>query len=133
LTNIVAGTTCPRCDALRSSKPFDNDTPMKQSSGKPAGKKTVFGVAWYRPEQWRRLVEICSDADTLDDSYEHWLRNATARFDELTAAGFRLKRVDVDVERLLAWCVVQGRPVDNRARAEYAAKLLEDEYKNRAK
>ena len=93
----------------------------------------IIGVAWYRPEQWSRLVEICADADALDESYEGWLRNATARFAELTAAGFSLQRVDVDVERLLAWCVVQGRPVDNTARSEYAAKLLVDERKNRAK
>jgi hypothetical protein len=109
------------------------DTLMKSSTGKPDRKKTIFGVAWYRREQWSRLVELCSDADALDASYEDWLRNATARFTELTAAGLTLKRVDVDVERLLAWCLVQGRPVDNQARSEYAAKLLEDERRNRTK
>ena len=104
---------------------------MRETKGKPRAKKLVTGVAWYRPEQWSRLVEICSDADALDMTYEDWLRNATARFEELTAAGFTLKRVDVDVERLLAWCLVQGRPVDGAARSAYAAKLLEDEYKIR--
>ena len=106
---------------------------MKSSTGKPRAKKLVAGVAWYRPEQWARLVEICSDAAVLDGSYEAWLHNATARFDEYTAAGWRLKRVDVDVEQLLAWCLVRGRPVDGQARSAYAAYLLEQEYKNRAR
>lgn len=106
---------------------------MKSSTGKSRGKKLVVGVAWYRPEQWARLVEICSDAGGLDDSYEHWLRNATARFEDLTAAGWTLKRVEVDVEGLLAWCVVQGRHVDAQARSAYAAYLLEQQYKTRAK
>jgi hypothetical protein len=106
---------------------------MKSSTGKARGKKLVAGVAWYRPEQWSRLVEICSDAEALDDSYEDWLRNATARFEQLTAAGWTLKRVDVEVEQLLAWCVVRGRPVDGQARSAYAAYLLEQQYKNRTK
>lgn len=106
---------------------------MSTRTDKPGPKRTVVGVAWYRREQWARLVEVCADAHALDDSYDAWLRNATARFAELTAAGLTLERVDVDVERLLAWCLVQGRPVDNMARSEYAAKRLEAEHKNRKK
>jgi len=106
---------------------------MKSSTGKSHGKKLVAGVAWYRPEQWSRLVEVCSDADALDDSYEDWLRKATARYEELTAAGWTLKRVEVDVEQLRAWCVVRGRPVDGKARSAYAAFLLEQQYKNRTR
>ena len=104
---------------------------MKSSTGKSRGKKLVAGVAWYRPEQWTRLVEICSDADALDDSYEDWLAKASARFEQLTAAGWTLKRVEVDVEQLLTWCVMRGRPVDGQARSAYAAYLLEQQYKNR--
>ena len=103
------------------------------TTGGRRGKKLITGVAWYRPEQWSRLVEISADANGLDDCYEDWLRNATARFEELAAAGFTLKRVDVDVERLLAWCVLHGQPVDARSRSAYAAKLLEDEYKARSR
>jgi hypothetical protein len=106
---------------------------MKLSTGKSGGKKLVAGVAWYRPEQWARLVEICADADELDDSYEDWFRNATARFAQLTAAGWTLKRVDVDVEELLRWCVVRGRLVDGQARSAYAAYLLERQYKDQAR
>lgn len=103
----------------------------RNTTGERRRKQLITGVAWYRPEQWSRLVEISVDANGLDDRYEDWLRNATARFDELTAAGFTLKRVDVDVERLLAWCLVHGRPVDATTRSAYAAKLLEEEYKAR--
>lgn len=104
---------------------------MAKGPIKPRAKPLVTGVAWYRPEQWSRLLEVAADAGGLDQSYEDWHRRATARFEELTRAGFRLERVDVDVERLLAWCAVQGRPVDNAARAEYAAKQLEAAYKTR--
>jgi hypothetical protein len=92
-------------------------------------KRTIFGVAWFRREQWARLVEICADREALDASYDDWLQSATARFAELTAAGYSLKRVDVDVERLLAWCAVRGRPVDAAACSEYAAAMLAEERK----
>jgi len=96
---------------------------------KRPGKKLVVAVAWYRPEQWSRLVEICLDAPALDGSYEGWVRNATQSFDRYTAAGMTLERVDVDVEQLLAWCEAHGRAVDGEARSAYAAHLLKQRLK----
>ena len=96
-------------------------------------KRTVIGVAWYRPEQWRRLVEISVDREVIEGSYEEWLGIACTRSAELAAAGYRLERVDVDVEKLLAWCLAQGRPVDGPARSEYAAKLTREARTKRAR
>ena len=41
---------------------------MKQS--KESQNKMVVGFAWYRPEQWQRVRDISTDADSLEDSYE---------------------------------------------------------------
>ena len=106
-------------------------TAMEERSDSGRPKRLVVGVAWYRPEQWVRLREICADRARIEWTHAEWLANATSRFAELTAQGYRLERVDVDVERLLAWCLVQGRPVDGPARSAYAAHMLEERYRRK--
>ncbi|MHB8791147.1 MAG: hypothetical protein ACYDBT_14865 [Desulfobulbaceae bacterium] len=29
-------------------------------------------VAWYKPDQWRRLREISEDRDRLEETYGEW-------------------------------------------------------------
>jgi hypothetical protein len=85
--------------------------------------RDVAGVAWYRREQWQRLREISADGDDLEESYEAWLAEAERvfRYGDLSR---KFQKVDVDVEQLLAWCNENGRPVDSKARAHYAAEVL---------
>jgi hypothetical protein len=104
---------------------------MGEGSGGEKPKRLVVGVAWYRPEQWVRLREICVDRASVEWTHAEWLVNATNRFAELTAQGYRLERVDVDVEQLLAWCLAQGKVVDGPARSAYAAHLLGEKYRKR--
>lgn len=94
----------------------------------PAKKTMVIGAAWYREDQWERLKAACVDRETIEDTYAEWLRIATARTAELRGQGLRIEPVDVDVERLVAWCAVHGRPVDAKARSAYAAELLQQQY-----
>jgi len=81
----------------------------------------VTGIAWYRREQWTRLRALASDPDKLEESYEDWLGGAQKTLVQLTLSGVRTQRVDVDVDALVQWCQVEGRPLDSAARAAYAA------------
>jgi hypothetical protein len=92
---------------------------------------TVLGVAWYRREQWNRLLEISSDRDRLEDTYEEWKSTAEKHFDELARPGFAIRRVDIDVEELLSWCGSQDRPVDGEARAQFTTMKLREREKNK--
>ncbi len=90
--------------------------------------RTVLGVAWYRRDQWNRLLEIVSDRDQLEDTYDEWQSTARKQFDKLAKPGHPIRKVDIDVEELLLWCDAENRPVDGAARAEFtAAKLRERE------
>lgn len=85
---------------------------------------TVFGMAWYRPDQWQRLREVSSDAEDLEDSYDEWFELAEERMRDLREAGARAERVQIDVEELARWCDAEECPVDAAGRARYAAHLL---------
>lgn len=60
-------------------------------------------MAWYRPDQWHRLLEIADDAEDLEETYEDWRASAEMAIEELSRSGLRpIQKVDVDVEQLLA-------------------------------
>jgi len=84
----------------------------------------VFGMCWYRPDQWERLLETAADREKLEDTHAGWLASATKGLFRMRAAGMSVDPVEVDVEAMLRWCRVIGRPFDSAARAEYVAELL---------
>jgi len=86
----------------------------------------VTRCAWYRAEQWDHLLEISTDRDELEDTYEEWVSNAEESLRNMRKAGIYAEKVDVDVEALLMWCQGKGREVDNAARAAYVADLLRE-------
>lgn len=89
--------------------------------------KSRIGVAWYRREQWDRLLQIASDRDELEDTYDEWVTMAERRLKELGQHGYMLRKVDIDVEELLSWCNSQNRPVDGAARTEFVILKLREQ------
>lgn len=80
-----------------------------------------LAVAWYRPSQWARLRELASDKDNLAPTHAEWLATAEKMCAEMRVRGHEIKRIDIDVEMLWAWCCAHGRALDGPARAEYVA------------
>ncbi len=103
---------------------------MKRRGFKSGGQgnqvRPETGIAWYRADQWPRLLQVSTDRSELADTYEGWLSTAEKALSEMESAGIRVHRVDVDVEELLAWCSAKGRPVDGPARAEFVAYKLRE-------
>jgi len=91
----------------------------------------MLGVAWYRPEEWSRLLEIAADRDELEATYEEWLENAEARLQEMAEAGIYVTRVDIDVRELQDWCIANERPIDGSGRAVFTAEKLRQLHKGK--
>lgn len=87
----------------------------------PHSHDVTLAFAWYRRGQWARLRELASDREQLAATYDGWLRAAEGHWRDLEARGLPVRKVDVDVELLWAWCCAHGRELDGAARAEYAA------------
>ena len=94
---------------------------MRQDSEENTAK---VGLAWFRREQWDRLLEVSDDRDDLEETFDEWVQVAKQRCDELRSSGYDVKKVDVDMEELVSWCLAQGTPVNAKARAEFALKKL---------
>lgn len=84
----------------------------------------VVGVAWYRPGQWQRLLEVAADRDSLHDTHAEWEIEVTAKLHDLRKMGIPVRRVDVDVEELLRWCNERDLELDGAARSRFVAEKL---------
>ena len=56
----------------------------------------VMGVAWYRPGQRDRLLEISSDRAELEDTYDEWKAVAEENLVNLAQHGYMLCNVRID-------------------------------------
>jgi hypothetical protein len=96
----------------------------KSDNTKEDESEIIGGVAWYRPGQWARLLEVSVDRDSLEETYEEWLSLAEKAMFDIKRTGISPRKVDIDIEELVLWCQAQKRPVNAAARAEFAQKLL---------
>ena len=89
-------------------------------------REVVLGIAWFRPDQWELLRSLSVDADVLEPTHAEWEKLARRTAQDLARQGILARRVDVDVERLQAWCEAKQRPLAASARAAYATERLRD-------
>ena len=99
----------------------------------PKRKKSALktGVAWYKPEQWDRLLEISEDRGELEKTYTEWVTHAEEQRKILISEGLALKKVVIDVEALLSWCNERRRKVNGSSRTEYVIWLMQELDKNK--
>jgi hypothetical protein len=95
---------------------------------KPNPKNAAIGIAWYRREQWPRLLEISTDRSELEDSYDDWLEYIEQTFERMRDEGLDPVKVDIDTEELLDWCRSRNLPVNAKARARYVTERVQKIY-----
>ncbi|MFN0151624.1 MAG: hypothetical protein ACKVU1_13050, partial [bacterium] len=86
----------------------------------------VYGIAWFRAEDWARLRAVSADAIALGATHAEWEAIATRRVEEMAALGITLQKVEVDVERLAAWCAGRGQSVNSDTRALFVEWMLRE-------
>ena len=102
---------------------------MKKSKKRRRTPPVNLAVAWYKPEQWSRLLEISADSDELETTHAEWLSLAEKALKNLTTQGLGVAKIEVDVEDLLSWCRERDLPINGENRSRYAAWLLEERAK----
>jgi hypothetical protein len=95
----------------------------KSTSHAGEGRMAV-GLAWFRRDEWPRLVASAVDREVLEDTYDEWLRDARRLLLDAATRGMAVEKVDVGIDELLAWCRHENRPLDSYARASFASYKL---------
>ena len=90
---------------------------------------TIFGIAWFSEDQWSLLREVAADPEKLEETYAEYTEMFEEGIEDLATTGTEIRKVEIEVKELLEWCDKQGRRVDGKARANFAAIKLHENMK----
>ena len=85
--------------------------------------ETVFGVGYYRREQWPMLLGSADDRHALEGTYDEWILSFEKGLKNMRAVGIEPLKVDIDINELLVWCKAKGFKNTSEYRAEFIAEL----------
>lgn len=78
-------------------------------------------VAWYRKEDYKRLLATIDDSDKMPKKYEHWFEIAEAGIKSLRQAGYDVETREIDIDALKKWCKANNKKNTLENRAAFAA------------
>ncbi len=81
---------------------------------------TIAGIPWFHPERYDVARATMADADRLPLTYDDWLAGAERRERRERASGKAPERVFVDDGAFVTWCREHKRPLDRKARSDFA-------------
>jgi len=88
-------------------------------------KKTI-SIAVYKEDQWERLQDISEDHEDLEKTYNEWKTLITKKIKEYESQGFKIHKIEIDTEEMLAWCNLNRLSVNSKSRSRYmSAKIRE--------
>lgn len=89
-------------------------------------KVSAVGMAWYREEDYPRILKIMDDAHTLPTTYNKWHQLAEKRESQVKREGHFTVRAIIKPDEFLAWCKATGNKVDSSGRMAFANKVAKD-------
>jgi hypothetical protein len=89
------------------------------------GTPVVLGVCWYRQDQYERFLASANDREDLEDTWAEWQITAERVIRQYRAQGLDVRKVESDLDDLLAYCAVEGKPNTAATRAAYVTHLME--------
>ncbi len=85
--------------------------------------KNNVNLAYYRKEDWDRLMQIITDRESMHDTWEEWHETYQKTKAELTIMGMNVKVVVIDIDQLKAFCKKRKIKNDGKARSTYVSRF----------
>jgi hypothetical protein len=95
----------------------------KAGPGPPKSAKRVALVR-FRAADWPRWQATAADPERFAEPFEAWRAGAEAMARRLERAGLEVVWIDLDPDRIAAWCRSRGYANDNEKRFQYAAEQI---------
>jgi hypothetical protein len=86
---------------------------------------TTTIIVAYTPEEYEKILAISEDRDEIDKNWAQWRQAVNEKRAEVALQDVEYVEQFIDLEGLLTYCLGVGRPIDARARADYANILYE--------
>jgi hypothetical protein len=77
------------------------------------------GIAWYRREDYPRILAMMTDASVLPQTWEQWRTKANRTEREMQKRG-SVVRAFIDPGQFVEWCAAHGLEPNAKARMQFA-------------
>lgn len=83
----------------------------------------ILNMAFYRTEDWSRLLSIVDDRHVFHDTWEKWHQQYQKSKKQLRTQGFKVKDVVVNIDDLIRFCFLKGIKNDCKARSRFVSQI----------
>ena len=83
--------------------------------------RVPVGLAWYRREEYPRILEMMADRSEMHDTYDEWLRDVERLEQRLVSEGHAVTHVIIDPEIFRSWCDQHNLKPVAKARSQFVA------------
>lgn len=91
---------------------------------KSRNKNSNIGIVWYTAKEWKKMKEISSDSERLEDSFKEWEEMAQKTLSDMNANGIVGEKVFVKTDEFLICCKIHSLPIDAASRSKYVSEML---------
>jgi hypothetical protein len=85
--------------------------------------RVTAALAWYRREDYPRVLEMMADRSEMHDTYDEWLRDAERLEKGLVSKGQAVTHVILDPERFRSWCDQHNLKPVAKSRSRFVAEV----------
>ncbi len=78
-------------------------------------------IAYYRQQDWNRLLAIISDREDMYDTWQEWYESFKRTKKQLSKNGLIVQEFEVDLDELIKFCFQNGMLIDGKARSQFVA------------
>ena len=71
--------------------------------------KPEIKIAYYRREDWKRLIRSIDDKERMHENWKDWYREYQKAKKGLLQQGFAVQEVTIDIEALKLYCLNQSK------------------------
>lgn len=94
----------------------------------PAEPQRIYGICWFRREDYAEALKVMSDPEALFDTFDEWLKAARRIEADVIAKGAKVVRVRFDLRSFMLYCMTHNVPPYEQSRANWAAQEVKKKY-----
>jgi hypothetical protein len=92
--------------------------------------KRICSIPYYRKGQYDRLREVSIDKENFLISYEEMMTITESKHKEMENKGFKVMKIDVDIEELIEWCNSRCATLNPESRTRFTLEKLKEMISN---
>jgi len=90
----------------------------------------ICSIPYYRRDQYNRLREFSIDKENFSISYEEMITITASKYKEMENKGFKVVKIDVDIEELIEWCNSRCVTLNPESRTRFTLEKLKEMISN---